>query len=138
MNEGFVDSALELVKATRWPIAPRWLMAILLLWVALAATWHAVASTSLCPFRSATTVPCAGCGSTRAALAILDGRPIEGFLHNPLVVMAGLVLLAGFVLRVMFGLEVVVQPPRRLRPWLWAGGALLFLANWGYVIARHV
>ncbi len=129
---------MELVKAARWPIAPRWLVAILLLWVALVATWHAVATTPLCPFRNATSLPCAGCGSTRAALAIFGGHPIEGFLHNPLVVMAGLVLLAVFLLRVMFGREVVVQPLRRLRPWLWAGGAILFLANWGYVIARHV
>lgn len=41
------------------------------------------ANTNICFFRKVTSIPCPGCGTTRAIETILGGRLIKSFLINP-------------------------------------------------------
>jgi hypothetical protein len=92
---------------------------------------------SICMFRLATGVPCPGCGSTRAGLALLQGHLGEALRQNPLtaslMVLAALYAVAWLVAR-GFG--------RRWRPRLGIPGrgwglalVLVVIAlNWAYLI----
>lgn len=91
----------------------------------------------LCLFRRITGLPCPTCGSTRAALAALDGRPLDAISLNPLLPLAFALLGAWIVLRVGFGRDVVLRLGRTGRIALWTIVALLVLADWAYVIWRH-
>ncbi|MEW6338685.1 MAG: DUF2752 domain-containing protein, partial [Acidobacteriota bacterium] len=48
-----------------------------------------------CPFRVLTGVPCATCGTTRAAVALLHGDVVAALVANPGAALAGLAFLAG-------------------------------------------
>jgi len=84
-----------------------------------------------CVCREVTGLYCPGCGSGRAALALLRGHPGAAFRHNPLVFLLGLpcgVLLVWEYLRFVFpglGLKKTVLPK-------WTGDAalMLLLAFW--------
>ena len=85
----------------------------------------------LCLFHELTGLYCPGCGSGRAALALLHGHLWEALRHNPLLFLLGVpcgVLLAREYLRFVFpglGLRKPVLPA-------WAGDAALglILAFW--------
>ena len=98
----------------------------LALCVTLLRGWH-----SLCLFYELTGLYCPGCGSGRAALALLHGRVGEAFGHNPLFM-----LLAPFLAYVLvreylrfvfpgFGLK-----PTRLPAWAGPAALVLILAFW--------
>ena len=93
-----------------------------------------------CPFHALTGVPCPGCGTTRAALALARGDVSAAFGWNPLAA-------AAFLLG---GAACVLAPP-----WVAAGRALPSLAlelprrarlalvaalgaNWAWLVARGV
>ena len=89
-----------------------------------------------CGFHVVTGHPCPTCGSTRTALSLLKGRPIEAFHTNPLFttvlgvlalwVVAGAVALA-------FGRRLTFSFTRR-ESWLaWTLLLLAFLLNWWYL-----
>ena len=117
---------------------------IALLWGVLAASslllrpfWLTLAPLMpACPFRALTGVPCLSCGTTRAAVAFLDGRVVDALLINPLAALAGLGFIAGGVIApawALLGLRVPNLPsvaPRGLRIAL----ALTLLAGWAWVI----
>lgn len=48
------------------------------------ASRQSVSSFTPCVFKNITGIPCPSCGSTRAVVAILNGRFMEAFLLNPL------------------------------------------------------
>jgi hypothetical protein len=117
---------------------------VALLWGVLAASslllrpfWLALAPLlPACPFRALTGVPCLSCGTTRAAMALLDGRVVDALLVNPLAALAGLGFIAGGIIApvwALLGLKVPSVPPvapRALRIAL----ALVLLAGWAWVI----
>ncbi len=136
-----------------------------LVWLALVGVFEwlrpAGSDVTLCLFRNATGLPCPTCGTTRAVLAAADGRVLDAALFNPFVVIAAIV--GGVWLVVTFGCRGLAQfgrcataQTRRMnsagrtgasagrRPYgalkivLGAVAALLFVANWGYLIAREV
>lgn len=123
---------------------PRSTRELALLWcaaalgtLALTPLWPSLTSLLRpCAFRALTGLPCPTCGTTRAALAVLDADLAAAWAVNPLATVAVVAFLAG-------GL---VAPA-----WVWAGGplprlgprawrlvvlALLLaaLANWGYLL----
>ena len=81
-----------------------------------------------CAFRAVTGVPCLSCGTTRAAVALLNGHPVEA--------LAGLGFLLGGVLAPLWA-ALGLPVPRLSRP---PAGALrislvlLLLAGWWWVI----
>lgn len=126
---------------------PRSVRELALLWcaaalgtLALAPLWPALTSLLRpCAFRAFTGLPCPSCGTTRAALAVLDGDLGAAWAVNPLATIAFLAFVAG-------GLVAPV--------WVWAGGPLpqpgprawrlvavvlllTALGNWGYLLLCH-
>jgi len=89
-----------------------------------------------CPFRAITGVPCPTCGTTHAALALLNGRVGDSFAANPLAAAAGIAfLLGGLVAPAWVSLggrvpEVPSPPPG----WARGGMVAVILAGWAYVI----
>jgi hypothetical protein len=129
----------------RWRPPDREERQIALLWAVSAAAalvlrpfWLAVAPlVPPCPFRLLTGVPCLTCGTTRAAVAFLDARPLDALAANPLAAIAG----AAFTLG---GLAAPLWTASRLPvPDLGAPLArstkvaivAALLANWAWVIA---
>jgi hypothetical protein len=127
-------------KTTRWPRWPLWAVGLVLAWAAAIGVLEFVPSAkgrdgeTICWFHRVTHVPCPTCGSTRGVRAVLDGRPLQGWACNPLV----LTLLAGsgayLAVRLASGWAPRLETTRRERLGLWVllGGALA--ANWAYVI----
>lgn len=111
-------------------LAALWLM---LVGSAVVVEMRTGARIPLCQVRAATGIPCATCGSTRAVLALADGRIGSALSLNPLVTLlaAGapvLLLAAGPVSRAA-----------RARPALaWCAAGLVFAANWGYVAVAEL
>ena len=137
--------------ATRW----RWWRPALreerqlaVLWGVLAVSalllrplWIAIApALPPCPFRALTGVPCLTCGATRAAVAVLHGRPLEALLVNPLAVLAGLGFIAGGLVAPLWALLDAPVPhlptptPRALRLAI----AVALLADWAWVLIARV
>jgi hypothetical protein len=117
----------------------------------LAWVWSVLAASSLllrplwtaiapllppCPFRALTGVPCLSCGTARAAVALLDGRPADALLANPLAAIAGIAFFAGGALAPLWALlelpvpRLLAPAPRALRLAL----AVTLLAGWAWVI----
>jgi len=103
------------------------------LWLALAPLLPG------CPFRLLTGVPCPSCGTTRAALALLQGRPLVALALNPLSALA----FSGFALGgVIAPLWVALRGPvpdlpRPLPPWARVALLAVLAANWAWVIVRQ-
>jgi hypothetical protein len=129
----------EFVHVSRRPQWPVWAVIIVLGWLALggAAVWlssYHDRVVTLCLIKRFTGLPCPTCGFTRGVLSLLSGRPGQGWLYNPLLfsVLALFVLATG--IRVFFAHAVTIRltGPERAIAWLLA--AILFAANWTYVI----
>lgn len=92
----------------------------------------------LCNFKRLTGAPCPFCGGTRALKSAAEFDLWPAFQFNPLVFLAGMVVIAWFGLWLIDRfLARPIQP--RLRawlarwPWWWIAGGLV-LANWAYLI----
>lgn len=92
---------------------------------------------TLCLFRRVTDLPCPTCGATRVVLAAGRGEPGRAFAQNPLLVIVGVIGLAWLILRLGFGRTVDLGLSSRERRVMWPVIAVLFIANWAYVIWRH-
>ena len=99
--------------------------------VLLACRWLLRGGGLLCLFYELTGLYCPGCGSGRAALALLHGHPLRAFGHNPLLFLLGLPCAALFLreyLRFVFpGLRLKRSV---LPPWADSAALLLILAFW--------
>jgi len=91
-------------------------------------------ATPVCLFKRVTHVPCLSCGSTRAALELLHGRPIEAWLMNPLVVTGGAAGAAWLVARLISGRTPRVELRRGEAVAAWIVGGLIAAGNWAYLI----
>lgn len=125
-------------KPAWWRGVPIGAPVLAALWLVLVGSAIAVetrtgARIPLCHVRAATGLPCATCGSTRAVLALADGRIGSALAFNPLVT----ILVAGAPV-----LLIAARPlsrAARTRPALaWCAAGLLFAANWGYVAVAEL
>jgi Protein of unknown function (DUF2752) len=78
--------------AVVWGVAGAGALALRPLWLAL------VPLLPPCPFRALTGIPCPSCGTTHAAIALLNGRVGAALAANPFATVAGALFLAGAVL----------------------------------------
>lgn len=109
-----------------------WLVLVGLFMLVKPAAGH---DATLCVFRNLTGLPCPTCGSTRAALAVARGHPLEALALNPLVTAAAFAFLAWLAVRVCLRTRIEVRVPS----WLfWTVFAVGLGANWAYVILEHV
>jgi hypothetical protein len=89
-----------------------------------------------CPFRVLTGVPCLSCGTTHAAVALLEGRVMDAFAANPLAALAGAAFVCGGVLAPLWVVSRLPVPviPTPLPRWLRAGAFAALAASWAYLI----
>ena len=131
-----VDRALR-----RWPQVGFAPVALGIVWAALVVVFVLVkpagTEATLCLFRNATGLPCPTCGSTRAALAVADGRLLEAVVLNPLMAIAVLVGVVWLTVRVGFARRIQLDLTGPARGLAWGAMALLLAANWVWVIARQ-
>ncbi len=125
----------------RWPAVGRLPLAVLLVWAVLVGVFMllkpADSDATLCVFRNVTGVPCPTCGSSRAALAVVQGRPLEAIVLNPLVTVAGALAIAWFAVRVGFGRRIEIDLAPRQRRLAWVVIGVLVCVNWVYLILGH-
>jgi hypothetical protein len=92
-----------------------------------------------CPFHALTGMPCPGCGSTRALVALVGGDFAAALGWNPV---AALAILGGWTVAAIAPLWVLLDGPLpALAPVLparsrWLLGGMLAL-NWAYLLARR-
>ncbi len=94
------------------------------------ASAFGVAATSgpiLCLFRAVSGIPCAGCGMTRAFVAIGHGYPGAAFDYNPLSPVTWLWMLLWWLLAIAYLLRGKPMPPHP--DWL-LKTALVVLVSW--------
>ena len=89
-----------------------------------------------CPFRVVTGIACPGCGTTRAAHAVLEGHLLDALLFNPLIFAGGMALV---VLALIAPLWVVVTGrvpafPNPVPVFVRVTTVFALIANWGYLI----
>ncbi len=91
-----------------------------------------------CTFRHLTGFPCPTCGSTRAALALASGHPLEAFLWNPLVVILGALFVGGGLLAPAWSLLRLPVPVLSTGAWraIRVVALLAILANWAHLVIR--
>jgi len=94
-----------------------------------------------CGFRALTGLPCPTCGSTRAVLALADGRLLAALAHNPLaiLVLGGAMIYLGYALGAILGLVPRVRtgwltPPMPVG--LRVGLPALLMANWIWLLVQ--
>ncbi|HSM52071.1 MAG TPA: DUF2752 domain-containing protein [Thermoanaerobaculia bacterium] len=92
-----------------------------------------------CPVHAATGLPCPGCGTTRAALALAAGDPVAALAANPLAALAWAAAIAGGL--AALALLALGRPlpslPGWPERWRWPL-ALALAADWAYLIGREL
>ena len=123
---------------TRWPAVGAWPLALGILWTVLVGVSvllkPAGSEATLCVFRNVTGLPCPTCGSTRAALSAVQGRPLDAIAFNPFVTVAGALSIGWLAMRVGFRRRIEINLAPRQRTLVWVVIAALLGANWVYVI----
>lgn len=127
------------LPTTRFPRPPLWAVGVVVFWgllliLLLFIEQHSRIQAETCPFHWLTGHPCATCGSTRALLALLQGRILEALWYNPLI--AALLLVGGTLglLRLITGRSLLIHLKPKER---WVVGMLallVFLGNWVWVL----
>jgi hypothetical protein len=89
-----------------------------------------------CPFRVITGIPCPTCGTTHAAIALLEGRVGDAFAANPLAALTGICFIVGGLLAPAWATlgwrvpEIPTPLPQLAR----AAIVAVLLAGWAYLI----
>ncbi len=92
-----------------------------------------------CPFKGLTGIPCPGCGTGRAALALARLDPIHALVHYPLPALAWMAfIVAGLAAGVCAWRRRPLPRIRRLPAWARIGIVVAVLGNWAYSIATGV
>ncbi len=133
---------VRLTRATtRWPVVGVWPLALGIVWTVLVGVFvllkPAGSDATLCVFRNVTGLPCPTCGSSRAAIAVVQGRPLDAIVFNPFVTIAGALAIAWLTVRVGFGRRIEIDLASRQRRLVWVVIGALLGANWVYVILEH-
>ena len=120
--------------AVLWAIAAAGIVILRPLWLVLARFAPS------CPWHRLTGLPCPGCGTTRALVALLEGRPGFALTMNPLATIGvvGFVLggLAAPLWLALVG-RVPMAPPGPRPAWAIAAVAAVVL-NWAWLVASGV
>jgi len=129
----------KLVQVSRRPQWPLWAVLLVLVWLALggASVWlslHLGQPLSLCVFKRATGLPCPTCGFTRGVLWLLRGRPGQAWLYNPLLFSVLTLFITVTTIRILFARSIAIRLTRTERVIAWLLAAVVFAANWAYVI----
>ena len=93
-----------------------------------------------CPVYSITGIPCPGCGSTRATLALIHGDIQKALWYNPLAIavdIAVVVYLVWYTVDIIRGKDTVnVLLKRKWRKELWIPVLIIIVINWIFNIYK--
>ncbi|HVN32790.1 MAG TPA: DUF2752 domain-containing protein [Thermoanaerobaculaceae bacterium] len=91
-----------------------------------------------CPFRVITGIPCPTCGTTHAALALLNGHLGDAFLANPLAALAGIAFVAGGLIAPFWAAFnwPVPEIPSPLPGWSRVAIVAVLLVGWAYLLVK--
>lgn len=134
-----MDDALRRVRHVQWLVGPLvTLVAVVALLVVARYYDRLPVRPPECGFRTATGLPCLGCGGTRSVRALVSGDLAASISFNPGVVVGIVILLAWIATGWVRYLRGIEPPPiseqnRRLKRNLVIAGAL-FLLNWIYLL----
>ena len=92
---------------------------------------------TLCGIRTATGVPCPGCGSTRAVKSAMALDPVAAFAHNPLVFLGGSLLVLVLLLRLATGRAPRIRCSARGWTVIAVVLGVLVALNWVWVLDQH-
>lgn len=117
-----------------WFVAASLALAMKPLWI-LASGFS-----TTCGMHALAGIPCPTCGTTRAALAFLDGRILEALHWNPLAAAAALVFVGGgLAVPVWFVAGAPIPaPPRIPLVAVRIAAVAAVAANWIYLIANRI
>ena len=103
-------------------------------------SWLSERSGAFCVIKTFTGVPCPGCGTTRAALALARLDVAYAFVSYPLQSLAWSFFIVGGLVAGAWSLSGRELPalPRPVPRWLFPLALLAVLVNWGYCIATGV
>lgn len=129
------------VPSSRWPHPPLWSVALVGGWgfLLLVSAWlesRTGLEAQTCLLKRVTGHPCPTCGSTRAILALGQGRWAEALAWNPLVLLGLGALLVMGVHQALTGCRLAVEVDTAGRRLVWGIAALAFLLNWVWVWPR--
>ena len=104
------------------------------------APWLAERSGAFCIVKEFTGVPCPGCGTTRAALALARFDIVGAFTSYPLQSAAWTLFIAGGLAAAAWSLAGRDLPslPRPMPKWVFAVAVIAVLSNWAFCIATGV
>ena len=130
---------IDVVKICRRPQWPLWAVLIVLVWmglgvVAVLLSAHLDRPVELCLIKRFTGVACPTCGFTRGVLCMLSDRPDQAWLYNPLLFSVLALFVAATGIRIFFARALTIRLTRTERAIAWLLAAVLFAANWVYVI----
>ena len=119
----------------RWPLAALvlWLLLVFLFARARPADYT---GPGLCLFRDITGVPCPTCGGTRMMVALGRGDVLAALQWNPLLLVAMALGAVWLFVRIALRRRIALTCSVPQRRALWIIAALLFVANWIWLIAR--
>jgi len=109
--------------------------------MALVAAWYLPLTEMVpaCVFRAATGIPCPSCGTTRSLVHLAHGDIAGSLILNPLFFLVMMTVLFAFCARSVLlpfsRSRFMLIPTRREGTLLRSGMAVLFLANWIYLIS---
>ncbi len=121
-----------------------------LIYAAILAAWASLATLRLflklplppCPFHHFTGFPCVGCGSTRAASALVRSRIFEALAWNPFATIAMLGVAIYCTWAVASRILNLPRPYLEITPtelrWAAVLLGILLIANWFYLIRAGV
>ena len=107
----------------------------MVVWLGLVWVTHRYSpDTTLCHFKRFTGIACPTCGLTRGVTTMLRGDVAKGVGYNPLVLGAGLFLLAVLAARLLVARVPRAELSATEKRVTWGALIVLFIANWAYVI----
>ena len=120
--------------AVLWAIAAAGLVILRPFWLALARFAPS------CPWHRLTGLPCPGCGTTRAVVALLEGRPGIALAMNPLATIGVVAFVLGGVVAPLWLALVgrVPMAPTRPGPAWTIATVTAFVLNWAWLVASGV
>ena len=131
---------IELARTSRlggWSVA---LVLCGLAWLTIVAViqFAPVQGPALCTFKRVTSLPCPTCGATRCAVSVLSGSVSAAVAFNPLLFVAGVLMLVSMILRTCFARQVRLGLTGRQRVGAWITAGVLVAVNWAYLISAGI
>ena len=130
---------IKLVRSSRYPNFPLFAVIIVFVWLAFVClatyiNFKLDKFVDLCLFKRMTGYPCPTCGTTRGVLSLMQGKFLEAWLFNPMVFIIALFIFFNLLFKFIFAKKIKISFTKKEKKIAWLIAAILFFANWAYII----